>query len=104
MTSVDHNQTAHVWSGSALIAHVLKVISIGVSGMFVDINECTPYPSGEPVCGDNSKCANRMGTYLCPCCDGFRKTENGTCIGNILYRKVCFFLEVLDLKLFTNYY
>ena len=49
--------------------------------MFSDINECDSKDRGESLCGNNTKCSNKIGTYHCPCCDGFEKDENGTCVG-----------------------
>ena len=50
---------------------------------FADIDECE-LETEEPICGNNSKCSNKIGGHACPCCQGYQKDDNGTCIGKLL--------------------
>ena len=44
-----------------------------------DIDECD-LEDPKPDCGNNSKCSNTIGSYDCPCCQGYEK-QNDTCVG-----------------------
>ena len=49
--------------------------------IFSDKDECKPTPKGKPKCDDNSRCVNKMGGFECVCCAGFKKADNGSCVG-----------------------
>lgn len=44
----------------------------------VDVNECTATP--RVVCPFNSHCLNTIGSYLCPCDDGYQRNASGRCV------------------------
>ena len=53
----------------------------------VDVDECD-LDDPKPDCGNNSRCSNTLGSYDCPCCQGYEK-ENDTCVGKcVLCHKV----------------
>ena len=55
--------------------------------MFVsDVDECE-LEDPEPICGNNSKCLNTIGSYDCPCCQGYEKDANDTCVRKWVCKK-----------------
>ena len=61
-----------------------------------DIDECEGDPS---ICNDSLlECLNFDGDYMCICKEGFVKSDNGSCFGNIfIYLKVCLRPQKTDL-------
>ena len=56
--------------------HIYSVVRLM---LFVDDDECLKTP---PVCDINANCKNTLGSYLCPCKEGF-KGDGNTCQGKI---------------------
>lgn len=74
-------QTCQCGSNSERCDHITGcVCSTGFTGATceTDINECAT----DNVCGDiNKVCTNSVGSYTCPCREGYELATNGTCVG-----------------------
>ena len=64
-----------------MIPKYTNVILYKYMDIFTDKDECKPTPKGKPKCDDNSRCVNKMGGFECVCCAGFKKADNGSCVG-----------------------
>uniref|UniRef100_A0A8D0XFB1 Nidogen-1 n=1 Tax=Sus scrofa TaxID=9823 RepID=A0A8D0XFB1_PIG len=50
-----------------------------------DINECSEQPA---VCGSHAICNNHPGTFRCECVEGYRFSEEGTCVAVVDQRPI----------------
>ena len=47
---------------------------------WIDVDECNTVDLN--TCGYGSECQNTLGSFMCPCLDGFNATVDGQCEGN----------------------
>ena len=63
---------------------LLHFVSLSLYAHFacywIDVDECNSVDLN--ACGYGSECQNTMGSFMCPCLDGFNATVDGQCEGN----------------------
>ena len=82
---------SHVLCGQVIVTN--DVIGVTV----VDIDECLITPS---VCGLNSICKNKRGSYKCRCQKGYKPAPTGVgCVGKCSLCKLCDVVAILQLSI-----